>query len=278
MSPRFRRSITGPLLALVVFSGVLFAVDTNQHDLWPPDEPRYAQVAREMLESGDWLTLRVNGEPYLEKPPLFFWAIAIVSAPFGDVNEMTVRIPSILSGIGTVVLTYLIAARLFGRRTAWWTGIILCTTMRFFWQARTAQIDMLLTLYLTLALLAFCIHRDTKQPRWLVVLYGAIAAAIYAKGPVGVLFPLPMVFTFHWGQRDERRHNDPDDKKRAYFEKYDLGKIHEIEAKEIPYWYPPHRMMNVDSDTEPWGDEWRPGRDFRTVAELFTKRNLWALA
>ena len=79
-------------------------------------------------------------------------------------------------------------------------------------------------------------------------------------------------------QRGERRHNDPHEKKREYFEKYDLAKIREIEGKPIPYWYPPHRMMNVESDTEPWGDEWRPGRNFRTVAELFTKRNLWALA
>jgi 16S rRNA G966 N2-methylase RsmD len=79
-------------------------------------------------------------------------------------------------------------------------------------------------------------------------------------------------------KRGERRHNDPNPKKRAFFEKYDLGKLREIEAREIPHWYPPHRMMNVESDTEPWGDEWRPGRDFRTVAELFTKRNLWALA
>jgi DNA modification methylase len=78
--------------------------------------------------------------------------------------------------------------------------------------------------------------------------------------------------------RRERRYNDSNQKKREYFEKYDLGKIREIEAKEIPYWYPKDRMMHVESDTDPWGDEWRPGRDFRTVAELFTKRNLWALA
>jgi len=79
-------------------------------------------------------------------------------------------------------------------------------------------------------------------------------------------------------RRGERRHNDPDPKKRAFFEQYDLGKLREIEAREIRHWVPPHRMMNVESDTEPWGDEWRLGRNFRTVAELFTKRNLWALA
>jgi len=78
--------------------------------------------------------------------------------------------------------------------------------------------------------------------------------------------------------RGERRYNDSNKKKREYFARYDLGKIQEIEAKEIPYWYPKDRMMNVESNTAPWGDEWRPGRDFRTVAELFTKRNLWALA
>lgn len=78
--------------------------------------------------------------------------------------------------------------------------------------------------------------------------------------------------------RGDRRHNDPNKKKREYFEKYDLGKIREIDGKQNPYWYPKDRMMHVESDIEPWGDEWRPGRNFRTVAELFTKRNVWALA
>jgi hypothetical protein len=79
--------------------------------------------------------------------------------------------------------------------------------------------------------------------------------------------------------RAERRYNDPDPKKRQFFQDYDLAKIAEIEAKTIPHWYPPQRMMNVESDTDPWGDKWRSGTsNFRTVAALFTKRNLWALA
>lgn len=79
-------------------------------------------------------------------------------------------------------------------------------------------------------------------------------------------------------KRGARRHDDPDPKKKEYFEKYDRGKIREIESKEIPHWYPPHKMMNVEDDSKPWGAEWREGRNFRTVSELFTKRNLWALA
>jgi DNA modification methylase len=79
--------------------------------------------------------------------------------------------------------------------------------------------------------------------------------------------------------RAVREHQDAALEKRAYFEQFDLGKIEEIEEQAVPHWYPPHRMMNVGSDSEPWGDKWRAGTgNFRTVAELFTKRNLWALS
>ena len=79
--------------------------------------------------------------------------------------------------------------------------------------------------------------------------------------------------------RDERRHNDPDLMKREIFEKYDLKKIMDIEKKNIPYWYPKDRMMHAPEDQECWGVKWRAGTsNFRTVDELFTKRNLWALA
>ena len=81
-------------------------------------------------------------------------------------------------------------------------------------------------------------------------------------------------------KRGERRHNDPDPKKAGVLREVRPGQdAARSRRKPIPHWYPPHRMMNVESDTEPWGDEWRAGTsNFRTVAELFTKRNLWALA
>ena len=79
--------------------------------------------------------------------------------------------------------------------------------------------------------------------------------------------------------RDERRHNDSNKIKYEYFHKYDLGKIHEIESSRIPYWYPRDRMMHAPENQECWGVKWRSGTsNFKTVDELFTKRNLWALA
>ena len=77
----------------------------------------------------------------------------------------------------------------------------------------------------------------------------------------------------------ERRHDDLDPKKRSYFEHYDLGKLLEIAETEIPHRYPQDRMMNCESETEPWGDKWRAGTsNFRRAFDLFTRRNLWALA
>ncbi len=79
--------------------------------------------------------------------------------------------------------------------------------------------------------------------------------------------------------RAERRHNDPDQKKREYFEKHDLGKIREIEAKEIPHWYPKDRMMNAPVNDIRWALLWRPYHGSITrVCDFFTHRNLWAIA
>lgn len=78
--------------------------------------------------------------------------------------------------------------------------------------------------------------------------------------------------------RGERRHNDSNETKKRFFAEYDVAKISELDGKEIPYWYPRDRMMNAPEDQLRWGVEWRPGRNFRTVDELFTKRSIWALS
>lgn len=194
-----------PILFLLVFSAVLFSINIGGYDLWPADEPRFGQVGREILQSGDWLTLHVNGEPYMEKPPLLFWAMAIISYPFGDVSETTARIPSILFGIITVLLTYSLAKRLYGPRIALWSGVILITCLRFWWQARSAQTDMALTGCLTAALYAFWRWHEGRRTAWLMAFYGAVAAAVFAKGPPGVILPLLFAFTFYWRRREERR-------------------------------------------------------------------------
>ena len=193
------------LLWLLVTMVVYFSLNIGGYDLWPADEPRFAEVSREMIESGDYLVPRVNGKPYKEKPPLLFWSIVLTSFPFGDVTSTSARIPSVVSGVVTVMLCYILALRLYGRRVALWSAIILATGMRFWWQARTVQIDMLLTMCLSVSLLAFWNWHKEQRYRWIILFYLAIAAGVYAKGPPAIVFPILLAVTFYWKQQAQRR-------------------------------------------------------------------------
>jgi len=193
------------LAALLVVAAVLFFANTWGYDLWPPDEPRFGQVAREMMQSGDYLAPHVNGQPYKEKPPLLFWAIAAVSWPFGDVTEFSARVPSGLAALLTVLFTYLLAARLYDRTTAALSALVLMTTALFWWEARSVRCDMILTACMTGALVAFHGWHVGRRGGALLAFYAAIAAGLYVKGPVAVVFPLLLIVTFYWKQKATRR-------------------------------------------------------------------------
>ncbi len=199
------RRVPLPLLGPLLLAAVLFLTNLGGYSLWPPDEPRFGQVAREIMQSGEPIVLHINGEVYKEKPPLLFWSIALASWARGDVNEWTARIPSAVAALLTVVFTFLLARRLYGARVAGWSAVVLCTLMLFWWEARSVRTDMLLTACLTAALYAFWIWHEDRRPVALLLFYGAIAAALYAKGPPALVFPLLMTYAFYWGQRAERK-------------------------------------------------------------------------
>lgn len=201
MDKRERVALSLVLLAVAL----LFLLNLGSYDLWPPDEPRFAEIAREMRLSGDPVVLHVNGEFYKEKPPLLFWSIAAASAPAGDVTALTARIPSALAALAAVALTILLAWRLFDARTALWSGLVLATLALFWWEARSVRTDMLLTACTTASLYAFWRHHESQRFRWLAAFYLAIAAALLTKGPPGLVFPLLLAVVFYWGRRPERR-------------------------------------------------------------------------
>jgi 4-amino-4-deoxy-L-arabinose transferase-like glycosyltransferase len=190
---------------LLALAGVLFSINLGGYDVWPADEPRFAEVAREMLLTGDWLAPHVNGHPYTEKPPLLFWGIALASLPGGAVTPLTTRVPSVLSAMLVVALTFLMARHMYGRRVAFWSALVLMTGLRFWWQARTGQIDMVLTGCVTMAMYHLWRWDDDRRAWRLPVIYLAIAAGLLAKGPPALVFPLLWMLVFYWGNRPARK-------------------------------------------------------------------------
>lgn len=188
--------VTIALLALV-------ACLTSARDIWPPDEPRYIRVAQEMVENGNWLVPHLNGALYTQKPPVFFWLLAISASAFGSWDRLVMIVPSICGAVGCLWVTMWFGA-LGGRprtgiRAAW----ILAGCLPFLFTAQLVRMDMLLAFTVTLALA--CLFRllavgATPSALVPVVLYGALAAGTLIKGPVAVA--LPALATAAWLARE----------------------------------------------------------------------------
>lgn len=193
------------LLIPVLMAVFLYMTGITSTDLWTPDEPRYAEVAREMIERGNYIQPHINGKPYTEKPPLFFWMVAVGAKLFGDVNPFTVRLPSILSALGTLSLMLVFISEFFDRKKAFLTAIILCLMPQFFTLARSGHIDMLLTFLITTSLVSFYRWYARNKYGYLTVFYLCLALATLAKGPIGLLLPLMVALCFlmfrkEWGK------------------------------------------------------------------------------
>lgn len=185
------------LIALVL--GIPFLQYLGALPLIDPDEGRYAEIPREMLERWDLITPTLNYVHYFEKPPLLYWLNAAAMQLFG-LNEFAARLPAALSGLATVLATYVIARRLYDRRTALISALILGSSAGFVLQSRIILTDMLLTFCLTAALGSFIVaasqekHRESSIPWHLFYLFSALA--VLAKGLIGIVFPAGIIFFY----------------------------------------------------------------------------------
>jgi 4-amino-4-deoxy-L-arabinose transferase-like glycosyltransferase len=162
-----------------------------------PDEPRYAWIARDMVETGDWVTPRLYGKPWFEKPVLYYWGAALCFKLFG-VSEAAARLPSAISALlATLALAWL-ALRLYGAETARWLLLLLPTTVGMIGFSHAAATDMpfsgMLTIAMVCAAVVLGLTRDENTPilprtPWLaLVLFGFfLGLAVLAKGPAGVI-------------------------------------------------------------------------------------------
>lgn len=155
-----------------------------------PDEGRYTDIARWMVRSGDWLVPRLDGLPFLHKPPLYYWLEGAVIHLLGP-GLYPARIVSLAAGLFTCWLMHLIVARLSDRDAARWAVAVLATSPLFFGAAQYASIDMLLTAMVTATIACSILALTTPGParRLWVLAYTFAALGLLTKGLIGIVFP-----------------------------------------------------------------------------------------
>lgn len=181
---------TALLLALVA-ALLLFRLGTVP--LLGPDEPRYTRVAVEMSRSGDFVTPRLQGQPWLEKPVLYYWLAAGAFRVFGE-TEAAARLPSVLAALLLTGTVALFGARVFGSGAGLHAGFATGTAILTFAYGRAASMDMLLAAFVTIAVALVGLRLLGIAGRLAVPAAGAATGlAVLAKGPLGLLLPAIVV-------------------------------------------------------------------------------------
>ena len=149
---------------ILALAAVLILAGLGLRDPWPADEPRFAQVAREMVESGRWLFPTRGGELYSDKPPLFMWVIAALYSLTGNLR-VSFLLPSALAALGTLALVRDLARRWWDVRVANRAALLLLATLQFVLQSKSAQIDMMVTFWITLGAWGLLRHLVRVAPQ-----------------------------------------------------------------------------------------------------------------
>jgi 4-amino-4-deoxy-L-arabinose transferase-like glycosyltransferase len=183
-----RYQIIVALVAALIFVGCMISPPSLMDDV----DAVQAQIARNMLESGDWVTARLDGVAYLEKSPLKYWMVAVSFLVFG-VHDWAARIPLALSTVLLCWVTARLGAWAFGKRAGMYSGLVLATSVGLFLFTRILIPDAVLTLAITLALwsLLRALEEDEPHPaRWAMLMWGAMGAGLLLKGLIAAAFPM----------------------------------------------------------------------------------------
>ena len=192
-NPTWRRD----LLWLALVFGLLLGFRLGSYPFDNPDEGRNVEIPREMLATGDWVTPRLNGVNYFEKPPLMYWAVGTCLKFFGS-SEWSMRATPALFALGGILLTYAAARRLYGRTAGLTSATVLGTSLLYFGTGRFLVLDMAVSVLMSATL--FCFILALQEPpgmrrRWLFYgLYASAALATLTKGFIGFLVTGAVMF------------------------------------------------------------------------------------
>ena len=189
----------GKILLLILIYALLWFGTLNYRHLIPSDEGRYAEIAREMLVTGDWITPRYNGYKYFEKPPLQAWATAATFQVFG-IGDWQARLWTALTGFLTILLVGFTGARIFNARAGWLAAVVLASSPMWVISGHFNSLDMGLSAFLVAALcsllLAQTSHNKNSYRNWMWACWIFMALATLSKGVIGAAIPA-MVFVIY---------------------------------------------------------------------------------
>jgi 4-amino-4-deoxy-L-arabinose transferase-like glycosyltransferase len=187
------------LIYLVLIVVPLFSFGLTNHGLWSADEPRVAEIGREMALTGNWAVPMLNQRPFLEEPPLYYGTLALTFKALG-VSDRVARIPSAIFAFATVLVLFFTVNFLFGPQIALFSGIILATTGEYFRVAHTVIVDSALTFFIACAMSLFIVGylSDSNRKKLLcyILLYISCTFAFYTKGFIGIVIPGLGILTF----------------------------------------------------------------------------------
>ncbi len=196
-----------PWILLAVFAAGWFCNLGYRH-LVKPDEGRYAEIPREMVVSGDWLTPRLNGYKYFEKPPLQYWITAAAFTAFGQ-NEWAARLWPGVTGFLGVLLVFWAGNRLFGPPVGLYGAAVAASSAMYASIGHVLTLDMALCVFMSASVFAFAVaqHDPAGEPerrRWMLLAWAAAALAVLSKGLVGIVLPAGAATLYVLIERDWR--------------------------------------------------------------------------
>ena len=180
------------LLAALVCAYIL---PLGGHPLMDPDEGRYSEIPREMVESGDYVTPKLNYVKYFEKPVFLYWANAAAFKAFGE-NEFALRITVALCALLGVLASALLAGYMYGKLAGWFAAVVCGSSFLYFAIGTLNITDMPLSFFLTLAMAAFYVAQKEDCKRFYLLFYAACALAVLTKGLVGVVLPGGIILVY----------------------------------------------------------------------------------
>jgi 4-amino-4-deoxy-L-arabinose transferase-like glycosyltransferase len=188
---------------LATLLAVVWLASLAGRPLFNPDEGRYAEIPREMLSSGDWVIPQLNGLDYIEKPPLQYWATASLYRIFG-VSEVSARLYTALTALGTIALVGLLATRTGGRDVGWRAAAVLSGMIMVVALGQVLTLDMSLTFYMTAGLTGFFLAQRPGEAdlKWMLMAWIATALGVLTKGLVAAAIPAAVLVIYSLWSRD----------------------------------------------------------------------------